>query len=1022
MSNGVVPNGTASHAAGGDNAGAALGPAVNGGVGSGTGTGTGLGPNISIQPPSLPQDEDEDYDWDVVEENWLHQIATARATEDRDMVQEYDAEESILHAELDDAICEHNRLTEMLLQARVLVDEKKADIEWLVDEFKRRRKAVEDRRAADDFRVRAWINKGRKLVDARNRRGTQPEEEQQPPNGGPVSADGVRQDGPLPFLRSRHGTSTPTNGTAASSANGLGLSPTNAHHRHAFGFGAGSPSRTTTTTTTTAAAAAAQAAPDASTRTMTNGRHAPAYPHGPPISGDHVSVVNTDGDVVGIVTRIRAENHWVHALLDRTVVRPVEVRPGRKFTQAHLDAIYGGHDQKRSKWLSFMIQATGELQDRACQTCARGQGLFSLCIIVGGPDFPRCGNCEWNKQGCHGAVGSIANGLPGTSSASAPTTSSSKQKKKQSSNPQADQLHGLADQPGSTAGTPLQKTAQAEIANGSPTFGSPMAIDKQSQSPFTRLQAEPFVVRELSPPLGGGEAGEITLAMIASKDDGMIFLEPDLMYGVPLRKISPDHAYWEPSWKPIEGTVQTKLEEWTDKLARLKSLPETSLSEKERTAVFQAGRQVNRGKATMRYLENCDFHPYQLVAKKWITPSLTHYDTLFRMVATLDELAKFRLDVTPLQWLRQRLYELYCEKKSAFKLDRAIAKLYHDPKLAHLRSKNGFGNIGRPSAASKPRHSEAHHVVDSERRAANEKRKEAPNGDAGTPSKRSTAAAAGATAGTTAAADTAVNKQTNNKEEGSAAARPAKKPTSRSAGTARAGTTTATTNPRSRKRAFSKSRDTKAQSVAASGASGASATSASPNTSRAASHVTDGAPATAEDSDLEHSGYTTTDSLTLDTVVKKDWRVHQVKTKNLATNPQTTQYWHWVDRKQAYRSRPGGRRAFDPMFEHQVLKETEPVTSWGVFADPVDFHLRLRELTEVAFAPGTCIVVIGTREVEGIDGRGNVLAEFKRERTKRRFLSFLQKKGVPLRRTERHVIEDEWNGITAEVMAGNESD
>lgn len=979
MSNGVAPNGAAPNATGGG------GPVLGIGIDSSEGSA------LSVQPPSLPEDEDADYNWDDIEDNWLQQIAVARAKEDREMVQEYDEEEALLHVELDDAVCEHNRLTETLLQARVLVDEKKADIEWLVDEFQRRRKAVEDRRAADDFRVRAWITKGRRLIEARQRQSMNGANDMQlDGHGSPTKGDG--DSGPFPFPASGgHPTKTRSiplrnggNGAAHGSANG-----------HAHDQPSPSPHG---------------AAPPSTTL---NGQDLAAEYH--PNADGSVSVANTSGDRVGTVMRIRPENHWVQALLERPVQRAVEIRLGRKFTQTHLDSIYEGNDQKRSKWLSFMIQATGELQDRACQTCAKGQGLFSLCIIVGGTDFPRCGNCEWNKQGCHGASGRIANRVPPPT-----TTKQPKQKKlpvqqQQQKEQQQSHLNGAV-------GTPTKQSGPA--ANALSNQGSPMALDKpdaqpsssskrgrtsqthsqtHSQSPGTPQQFESFMVGELSP--SGDASEEITLDMIALRDDGMIFLEPDLMHGVPLRKITPDHAYWEPGWKPIEGAIQSKLEEWTDKLAKLKALPESSLTDKERTAVFQAGRQVNRGKATTRYLATCDFHPYQLVSKKWITPSLTHYDTLFRMVATLDELAKFRLDVTPLQWLRQRLYEIYLEKKGNFKLDRAIAKLYHDPKLAHLRSKNGFGNIGRPSAASKPRASDVGIKAGStdgspEKKPAGEKRKEPPLGDASTatPTKR-------------ALVD---SEKRPGKDSGSRQIKT--KQSARSLGTAKPGTATPTTNPRVRKPPSSKTLDDKAPASATASVS----TSATP--SRAASHTTDGVPATAEDEDLECSGYTTTDSLTRDTVVRKDWRVYQVKTKNLATNPRTTQYWHWVDRKQAYRSGPGGRRDFDPMFEHQVLKETEPITGWGVFAEPVDFHLRLRELAEVAFAPDSDIIVIGTREVKGIDRRGNVLAQFKRERTKRRFLAFLKKKGVPLRRTDRHEIETEWNGIQAEVMAGNESD
>lgn len=1011
MSNGVAPDGAEPHEGGGGGSGGGVGgPVQNTGINTGNSTGINTGESsaaIGVQPPRLPNDDDdEDYDWDTIEENWLQQIAEARQKEDRDMVEEYSGEEELLRTELDDAVCEHNRLTETLLQARVLVDEKKADLEWLVDEFTKRRNAVMSRRAADDFRVRAWINKGRRFIEARRRQAAAASRATAMEVDGPGSPANVNVNGevkriPLPSSApGSHSAKTRSLPLRNGSNGATAHSATNGHTQDPV-----SPSPL--------AAAAPSATQDQDAQPQD------ATPEYEPNPDGSVSVVNTAGDrVLGTVMPIRAENHWIQTLLERRVQRPVEIRQGRKFTQTHLDSIYEGNDQKRSKWLSFMIQATGELQDRACQTCAKGQGLFSLCIIVGGSDFPRCGNCEWNKQGCHGASGPNR-GPPASISAS-----KSVKHKKQPAHQDEPSSH-LNGTGAGAVGTPT-KQQLPNTFNTLSNQGSPMDLDKtdgrpssmrgwtsqaHSQSPGTPQQFESLMARELSP--SDGASQEITADMIAQRHDGMIFLEPDLMHGVPLRKITPDHAYWEPGWKPIEGAIQSKLEEWTDKLAKLKALPDSSLTDKERTAVFQAGRQVNRGKATTRYLATCDFHPYQLVSKKWITPSLTHYDTLFRMVATLDELAKFRLDVTPLEWLRQRLYEIYLEKKGNFKLDRAIAKLYHDPKLAHLRSKNGFGNIGRPSAASKPRASDAAGTGkpgsadgSPDKKPAGEKgekRKDPPLGDAlSTPTKR-------------ALVDT---EKRSGKDSGS---RQKTKPSARALGTAKPGTATPTTNPRVRKPASSKTRDSKGGPTSTTSTT-ASVSSATP--SRAASHATDGVPATTEpeDEDLEHDGYTTTDSLTRDTVVKKDWRIYQVKTKDLATNPQTTQYWHWVDRKQAYRSGPGGRRDFDPMFEHQVLKETEPTTGWGVFAEPVDFHLRLRELAEVAFCAESDIIVIGTREVKGIDRRGNVLAQFKRERTKRRFLAFLKKKGVPLRRTTREEIETEWNGIQAEVMAGNESD
>ncbi|KAH7248220.1 hypothetical protein B0J15DRAFT_527507 [Fusarium solani] len=52
-----------------------------------------------------------------------------------------------------------------------------------------------------------------------------------------------------------------------------------------------------------------------------------------------------------------------------------------------------------------MIQATGEIQSKRCWSCNKNQGAFDDCIIVGGDLFQKCGNCEWNRQRCHGASG-----------------------------------------------------------------------------------------------------------------------------------------------------------------------------------------------------------------------------------------------------------------------------------------------------------------------------------------------------------------------------------------------------------------------------------------------------------------------------------------------------------------------------------------------------------------------------------------------------------------------------------------
>jgi hypothetical protein len=153
---------------------------------------------------------------------------------------------------------------------------------------------------------------------------------------------------------------------------------------------------------------------------------------------------------------------------------------------------------------------------------------------------------------------------------------------------------------------------------------------------------------------------------------------------------------------------------------------------------------------------------------------------------------------------------------------------------------------------------------------------------------------------------------------------------------------------------------------------------------------------------FEHDGYTSTDSISKDNLMEIDWRVHQVKTRLIASNTRVTQYWHWL----------GGNEGF---FEHQVLRSVRP-PKWSVFKDPYDFHLRVINMDRVVFARGSKYVVIVSKQQKEKQGkghrkggskdhgaghgagsdRGDVMAKFKRERTKRRFLKFLQGQGVKL--------------------------
>lgn len=118
-----------------------------------------------------------------------------------------------------------------------------------------------------------------------------------------------------------------------------------------------------------------------------------------------VEIVSHEGAVIGAVKRIEPWNQFVQTILQFPIRRPVRIRPGRTFNANHLDSIYERVDARGTRWLSCMIQATGTVQAQRCQSCEKDHGAFAECVVVGGPMFPKCGNCEWNKQGCHPGAG-----------------------------------------------------------------------------------------------------------------------------------------------------------------------------------------------------------------------------------------------------------------------------------------------------------------------------------------------------------------------------------------------------------------------------------------------------------------------------------------------------------------------------------------------------------------------------------------------------------------------------------------
>src|SRR5690606_36641228 len=127
----------------------------------------------------------------------------------------------------------------------------------------------------------------------------------------------------------------------------------------------------------------------------------------PPASRDEdtpgtVEVLDASGLVIGRVRRLKTDHYLVDRVMKRPIRRQVQIRLGRKFTAEDIELAHRPPpgDARAFKWLSFYVQATGELQERPCQGCSLNHGPYHGCVLIKSDEFPRCGNCEWNRRGC----------------------------------------------------------------------------------------------------------------------------------------------------------------------------------------------------------------------------------------------------------------------------------------------------------------------------------------------------------------------------------------------------------------------------------------------------------------------------------------------------------------------------------------------------------------------------------------------------------------------------------------------
>ncbi|KAK7967285.1 uncharacterized protein PG986_001562 [Apiospora aurea] len=535
------------------------------------------------------------------------------------------------------------------------------------------------------------------------------------------------------------------------------------------------------------------------------------------------------------------------------------------------------------------------------------------------------------------------------------------------------QRHSLPSFSAGSRGSPKQET---------PIESKPRSPSGRRSLPSGRSQA---TSAEAAVPPDMTEINKDTLIL---KHDGQKYVEPPMYEGVPLERIDKNHPYWDPEWEPLEDIIVPQLEKWQEKLDTLRRTPEAV-----RHTVFLANRQVNRGQAVVDFLKGGDFHPYQYVGKEMMKKfykTFINYDTMFRLVNVHEELKKFDLDVTPLEWLRQRMFEVSRDQGDKFSLSKYTHDLYHDYKLKALREKHGFGNIGRPSGYKVGE-------KNPDKIKNGKIKRESSVGDLRRKGRRISQVDMGG--------DPSMmehyhamhpHQHPHQRQEYLEPVTPRQSKRLRLEADAVAGLPGGV-HPHAHAQAQAQAH-AQAQAQALAFAHAQQAQQAHPAQEHAAAPIPVKAEPEPEVDDLEYDGYTSRDSFSAGRIMHLDFRIYQIKTSELTTSTEITQYWTWSQEKS--------------MFEHQVLRDVHPKVTWGYYQQHITFDLKLDEIVEAFYAKDCLKVIVVTKT-----DRGRILVHFKRDRTLKRFLSFSRRKGVQLVKSSGDRMEDAWNKMESKVMA-----
>ncbi|KAL2752351.1 hypothetical protein ACRALDRAFT_1072316 [Sodiomyces alcalophilus JCM 7366] len=438
----------------------------------------------------------------------------------------------------------------------------------------------------------------------------------------------------------------------------------------------------------------------------------------------------------------------------------------------------------------------------------------------------------------------------------------------------------------------------------------------------------------------------ITRANLTVRHDGKVYTHPECMEGVPVEKIDPNHPYWDPEWDPdLLSTIRAQTIEWKIKLEEARHSASS--------VKFSKNRQVNRGETMLEFLEKSTFHPFQLVAKKYMDAKrLAAFDTLFRLAETIRTLSTNGLDVTPEEWLRHRLQQIITETEAAglpFDLARTIATFYNDPQMTAFREERGIKTIGRPAGykmAVPPRR---------------KKRKTDHDTSAtGSPA--------------TGAHDSGGYNTASFRVDGSPSVR------------AQGGQQQA------------------AAETTAAGVEGGAGGAAGELVRKRRKHA---------DSELSYEGFTDTDARIGDRVTKHDFALRSVKSRAYATTATVTQYWHWVEQgggEAGSSERVFQHQVFLPCEPPQWGLYSAPVNFHFGLQDVEEIAWAPETLKVMV----RCVGGRGGGEAGG--ARGDMIGDFARERTKRRFLVFCLKKGLRVVKTTAYEIEQAWEQMKVPVL------